>query len=211
MMHAFLSSLVPLALSLVPQEASTLVRYDLKPVMPRFDAGGGWAESLVPQVASPYDEDPVPFTELEGLYESPPPEVVLDVVTRILGDDMLQQGRVVQLEGESELVVLAPPSMHTKIRSILETLSSAFAAAAQGGATCAERGAVIEQLRKGYGEHRHSLGLQPNGGVIETFANPETGSWTIIVSLPSGLSCMLAAGEAFEAVEGEAPTGAEGA
>lgn len=89
--------------------------------------------------------------------------------------------------------------------------ASAFAAAAQGGATCAERGAVIEQLRKGYGEHRQSLGLQPNGGVIETFANPETGSWTIIVSLPSGLSCMLAAGEAFEAVEGEAPTGAEGA
>ncbi len=63
---------------------------------------------------------------------------------------------------------------------------------------CAKREKLVSELQKSHGETRQSVGLQRNAGVIETFANTETGSWTIIVSLPTGMSCLVAAGEAFQ-------------
>ena len=38
------------------------------------------------------------------------------------------------------------------------------------------------------------------GPYFETFANLSTGTWTIVNTQPTGLSCMLAAGEGFELV-----------
>lgn len=66
------------------------------------------------------------------------------------------------------------------------------------GRVCAKRDKLVAELAKTHGETRQSVGLQRNNGVIETFANVETGSWTIIVSLPTGVSCLVAAGEAFQ-------------
>lgn len=71
------------------------------------------------------------------------------------------------------------------------------AAGAQGN-VCAKREKLMSELQKSHGETCQSVGLQRNAGVIETFANTETGGWTIIVSLPSGMSCLVAAGEAFQ-------------
>ena len=66
------------------------------------------------------------------------------------------------------------------------------------GNLCGQRDQVVAQLQAVHGESRQNVGLQPNARVMETFANPETGSWTIIVSLPSGVSCLVAAGEAYQ-------------
>ena len=88
------------------------------------------------------------------------------------------------------------------------TIAAASSSSAQGR-LCAKRDDVVKQLASVHGESRQSVGLQKNARVMETFANPETGTWTIIVSLPTGLSCLVAAGEAFQAdltVEGVAPT-----
>lgn len=81
--------------------------------------------------------------------------------------------------------------------------------AAQGqSGSCAQRGQVVERLQSKYGETRRSVGLAPNNGVVETYASAETGSWTIIVTMPNGMSCLVAAGEAFEPVEdGPLPSG----
>lgn len=74
---------------------------------------------------------------------------------------------------------------------------AATSAEAQGR-VCAKRDKLVAELAKTHGETRQSVGLQRNSGVIETFANVDTGSWTIIVSLPTGVSCLVAAGEAFQ-------------
>ncbi len=78
------------------------------------------------------------------------------------------------------------------------TLAAASASKAQNR-LCGNRDQVIAQLESVHGESRQSVGLQPNARVMETFANPDTGSWTIIVSLPTGMSCLVAAGEAYQA------------
>lgn len=75
------------------------------------------------------------------------------------------------------------------------------AAHAQGQSNCAQRSQVVERLETKYGESRRSVGLAANSGVVETFASDESGTWTIVITLPNGMTCLVAAGNAFEPVE----------
>ncbi len=68
---------------------------------------------------------------------------------------------------------------------------------------CADRALVIERLADRYGESRQSIGLGANNSVIEVFASDETGTWTITVTNPAGMTCLVASGQAFENVSDE--------
>ncbi len=70
--------------------------------------------------------------------------------------------------------------------------------AAETRRNCGPRQIVVERLAEGYGESRQSMGLGANNAVIEVFASAETGSWTITVTSPNGLTCLVASGQAFE-------------
>lgn len=74
-----------------------------------------------------------------------------------------------------------------------------YGLAANAQAICGKRTDIVEQLEIKYGETRRSVGLQQGRGVIEVYANSETGSWTILITNARGTSCLMAAGEAFEA------------
>ncbi len=83
--------------------------------------------------------------------------------------------------------------------------------AAQNARHCAPREAVIDRLADGYGETRQSVGLGSNNAVVEIFASPETGSWTITVTMPGGLTCLIASGQSFETIEDVLPVKGEDA
>lgn len=61
---------------------------------------------------------------------------------------------------------------------------------------CNKRSEIIDILGKKYGEKRRSFGLQNDRRVLELYAS-EHGSWTAIRSLPNGLACIVASGEAW--------------
>ena len=63
---------------------------------------------------------------------------------------------------------------------------------------CGKRDDIIKQLKVKYGETRRTVGVQQGRGVVEMYASSETGSWTILVTDPRGMTCLMAAGEAFE-------------
>lgn len=65
---------------------------------------------------------------------------------------------------------------------------------------CGERAHVMERLADRYGETRQSIGLGANNQVVEVFASLETGTWTITVTNPQGRMCLVASGQAYEAV-----------
>lgn len=77
-------------------------------------------------------------------------------------------------------------------------LASAGPAAPQSTGACAMRQHVIARLATAYGETRQSIGLGANNQVVEVFASLETGTWTITVTTPSGLTCLVASGRAYE-------------
>ncbi|GGH38685.1 hypothetical protein SAMN05444007_11124 [Cribrihabitans marinus] len=63
---------------------------------------------------------------------------------------------------------------------------------------CAPREVVMKKLAEEFGETRRGIGLVQEGSVMEVFASDGSGSWTITVTLPSGVTCLVAAGEAYE-------------
>lgn len=71
---------------------------------------------------------------------------------------------------------------------------------AQVSRNCAPHTAVVERLVTGYGETRQAIGLGAQGTVVEIFASLETGSWTITVTNPGGLTCLVASGQSFESL-----------
>ena len=69
----------------------------------------------------------------------------------------------------------------------------------QAQAVCGEHREVVSKLKKGHSETPVSMGLASNGAVIEVFAS-DKGTFTIIMTLPSGMSCLMAAGEDWQDV-----------
>ena len=72
--------------------------------------------------------------------------------------------------------------------------------AAQSAPSCAPRELVVDRLADKFGETRQSIGLGANNAVVEVFASETSGSWTITVTSANGLTCLVASGQAYEAM-----------
>ena len=93
------------------------------------------------------------------------------------------------------------------VGALLLATNHAFA---QNNRNRAERERVLAQLTQKYGEARQGMGLAANNSVVEVFASTETGSWTITVTSPNGVTCLVASGQAYEeGVEDLVPTSGE--
>ena len=95
--------------------------------------------------------------------------------------------------------------MCSVLMSALVLLASTLAAyAAQP--RCAPRELALSKLSETYGEERQIMGLNPQG-VVEVFASDESGTWTITVTTPQGMMCIVAAGNAYLGDPGPAVLG----
>jgi hypothetical protein len=57
----------------------------------------------------------------------------------------------------------------------------------------------MARLATGYGETRQAIAMGANGTIVEIYANLQGGSWTITVTTPGGPTCLVAAGQNYEA------------
>lgn len=97
--------------------------------------------------------------------------------------------------------------MTLSIGAMMLATKSAFAQSRN----CADHESIVVQLASRYGESRQSIGLGQDNSVLEVFASTETGTWTITVTMPGGLTCLVAAGEAFQQVAEALPNTDNGA
>ncbi len=88
-------------------------------------------------------------------------------------------------------------------------LVSATHAGLAQSAQCAARDTVMAHLADKYGETRRGIGLAGQGAVMEVYAADATGTWTILMTLPNGTSCMIASGQGYETVTEELPAKGE--
>lgn len=72
---------------------------------------------------------------------------------------------------------------------------------AQNVNVCGKRYDFIAHLEKRHGEVPTSIGVASNGNLLEVLSNPKTHTWTILVTNPNEVSCVVAAGEAWERFE----------
>lgn len=72
-------------------------------------------------------------------------------------------------------------------------------------AMCGDRAAIVDQLKTKYQESRQAVGLVSNNGAAELYVS-EKGTWTMLMTLSNGKSCIIAAGHSWDAT----PTLAQG-
>lgn len=63
---------------------------------------------------------------------------------------------------------------------------------------CGQRATVLDYLSAKYSEKPIAMGIAANGGLIEVLTSTEGSTFTIIVTMPEGETCMVAAGEGWE-------------
>lgn len=71
--------------------------------------------------------------------------------------------------------------------------------AATENAPCAQRNNIVNTLDSQYKESPRAIGLVSKEAVLEVFVS-ETGTWTVVVTNPEGVSCVLAAGQSWEEI-----------
>ena len=80
-------------------------------------------------------------------------------------------------------------------------LSSAAQAAPQ---QCNQRDEVLKLLSNKYSEAPVAFGVTNNGGLVEVLKSTKSAkddTWTIIITTPQGMSCLVAAGEGWRGIE----------
>jgi len=96
----------------------------------------------------------------------------------------------------TETVTTAPtvakaPSQQSQAPNICRTRS---------GAVCGDRMALLKKLAGSYEETPRSIALAANGSVIEV-TRSDKGTWTILLTSPKGLTCLMAAGTHWETLK----------
>lgn len=64
--------------------------------------------------------------------------------------------------------------------------------------TCMERSQLTEALRESHHELPKGTGLQSPYRMLEIWTSPETGSFTVLVTRPDGISCVVAFGNQWQ-------------
>lgn len=68
------------------------------------------------------------------------------------------------------------------------------------GKPCTHWRAIAEQLDEKYDEQPVGAGVQTNGNLMQLFVAEDTGTWSMVVIRPSGLGCLVSAGEGWQAI-----------
>ena len=74
----------------------------------------------------------------------------------------------------------------------------AFAQSAPPGPACVKRADLIKHLEAKYHEAPAAVGLADNGALLEVFASKSGETWTVTVTMPNGISCMVATGQQWQ-------------
>ena len=57
---------------------------------------------------------------------------------------------------------------------------------------------IFARLNSQFGEILTEAGVDARGNLVRIFSSPETGTWTLLVTRPDGLTCIMAAGEGWD-------------
>lgn len=85
------------------------------------------------------------------------------------------------------------------LRSAMLAAACLFALAAPATAArlCLPHGDIAELLNTRYAEARIAIGVAEGGGLLEVFSTVDGTTWTIVVTSPQGISCVVSAGESW--------------
>ena len=75
----------------------------------------------------------------------------------------------------------------------------ALAVPAQAQAPCGSRVDIVKMLGNKYHERPRALGIANQANLLEVYTST-SGSWTILLTKPQGVSCIIGTGQSWEDV-----------
>jgi hypothetical protein len=66
------------------------------------------------------------------------------------------------------------------------------------GMTCGDRTALLKALSEKYKEAPRALGLSSSGKAVFEVYTSKAGTWTIVMTTTTGVTCIMAAGHSWE-------------
>ena len=88
----------------------------------------------------------------------------------------------------------------------LSALTLTSAAAQAINPYCGDHTEIISHLDSLYAEARAGFGLLDDGRMVEIFTS-KRGTWTLLVTVPGGATCLVATGEAWQSPAAVAASG----
>ena len=85
----------------------------------------------------------------------------------------------------------------------LALVATPFAVLAQGP-QCGARETLLRALAEGYQERPVGRGVTSSGALFEVLAGP-AGSWSVLVTVPGGQTCLVSSGEGWRRLPQAAP------
>lgn len=79
--------------------------------------------------------------------------------------------------------------------------TTVIAAGAQAAPACGKRDDVLAQLSEKFKEAPVGIGLASNGGLIELLTADTGTTWTLIINLANGTTCLLATGHDWQPLQ----------
>jgi hypothetical protein len=66
---------------------------------------------------------------------------------------------------------------------------------------CVERVDMLDRLASEYGEELIEVKMMEEYGLLEVLKSPTRGTWTLLLTKPGGISCVLATGKGLDTDE----------
>ena len=85
----------------------------------------------------------------------------------------------------------------TLVIALLLLVNTATSAAAETDTLCVERVDMLDRLASEYGEELIEVKMMEGRGLLEVLASPRKGTWTLLLTMPDGISCVLATGRGY--------------
>ena len=89
-------------------------------------------------------------------------------------------------------------------------LALLFVSPAFAEVNCADHNLIVQNLANKYNEALFGMGLDNNQNLIEIYINPETGTWTALLTKPDMNTCIVSDGTDFVPVQDPLKLGIEG-
>lgn len=83
----------------------------------------------------------------------------------------------------------------------LLVLGVLFSTSLQAQEFCAPRQDVIDRLAQRWNEHVVARALANNGSILEVLSPSDRSTYTVIMTRPSGVSCVMSTGQFWSQVE----------
>jgi hypothetical protein len=88
-----------------------------------------------------------------------------------------------------------------KMAFIAALATATLSISAHAAPLCGKRDDVVAQLSKKYKEAPAAVGLANGGALVEVLTSEDGATWTIVVSSPDGTTCLVAAGQEWQALK----------